>query len=321
MNTDILVSIIVPVYKAEEFLPSCINSVLNQTYTNWELLLVDDGSPDKCPSMCDQWAEKDLRIKVFHKTNGGVSSARNIGLENMLGNFVTFLDSDDCLMPDCLEKCIFEINRNDLDIVQFYFLEVFPDGRIFHHNRIETKVCTPEEYIQSGQLSGCSCGGVYSANIIRNNNIRYNEHLRYLEDAFFVSDIIKCGRRMKRISGEYYEYHKNPNGSDKPKDWGFYLDSIEYAGLYKKSNSSFGIMIDGWCTMLAMRYISLAPKHNFPRFSKVWRDLNVSKEYLKNAGRRDVVLFDKIQRIIGVRFASYITKAIHKVLYGTKISK
>lgn len=91
------VSVIVPVYKAEQYLNRCVKSILEQTYQNFELILVDDGSPDNCPSMCDSWAQKDDRIRVIHKKNGGASSARNAGLKEANGNWIAFADSDDWL--------------------------------------------------------------------------------------------------------------------------------------------------------------------------------------------------------------------------------
>lgn len=97
MNNEPLVSIIVPCYKVEQYLPNCIESILCQSYTNWELILVDDGSPDNCGNICDDYAVKDNRIKVVHKQNGGLSSARNAGMKIMKGDYVTFLDSDDFL--------------------------------------------------------------------------------------------------------------------------------------------------------------------------------------------------------------------------------
>ena len=89
------VSIIIPVYKVEKYIHRCVDSVLNQTYKNLEILLVDDGSPDNCCAICDEYAIKDTRIRVFHKENGGQSSARNLALDNMTGDYVMFVDSDD----------------------------------------------------------------------------------------------------------------------------------------------------------------------------------------------------------------------------------
>lgn len=95
-----LISVIVPVFNAQNTLNRCVNSILNQTFRNWELLLIDDGSTDKSCEICNQYAAIDKRIKVFHKENGGVSSARNIGLDNANGDWITFVDSDDFI--DCI---------------------------------------------------------------------------------------------------------------------------------------------------------------------------------------------------------------------------
>ena len=119
-----LVSIIVPCYKVEQYLPVCIESVLGQTYDNWELILVDDGSPDRSGEICDQYAAKDKRINVIHKPNGGLSSARNAGLDMMNGEYVTFLDSDDFWHKDYLRVMMKHIDDEKADIVQCGFLQV-----------------------------------------------------------------------------------------------------------------------------------------------------------------------------------------------------
>lgn len=106
------ISIIVPVYKVEKYLDRCINSIINQQYKNLEIILVDDGSPDNCPKMCDEWAKKDARIKVIHKTNGGVSDARNQGLKMATGKWVAFIDSDDTIEQCFSEFIEFAIKSN-----------------------------------------------------------------------------------------------------------------------------------------------------------------------------------------------------------------
>ena len=98
------ISIIVPVYKTERFLSACISSILAQTFTDFELILVDDGSPDNCPALCDAAAKRDSRVWVIHKQNGGVSTARNAGLDAAQGNWIAFVDSDDTVEPEYLEK-------------------------------------------------------------------------------------------------------------------------------------------------------------------------------------------------------------------------
>lgn len=131
MNNEPLVSIIVPCYKVEQYLPNCIESILSQSYTNWELILVDDGSPDNCGNICDDYAVKDNRIKVVHKQNGGLSSARNAGMKVMNGEYVTFLDSDDFLHKDALHILVNQANKYDAQIVQCDFVRgsetVFPN--------------------------------------------------------------------------------------------------------------------------------------------------------------------------------------------------
>ena len=99
-----MISIIVPIYKAEQYIHRCVDSILAQSYTDFELLLINDGSPDGCGAICDAYAVKDSRVRVFHKENGGVSSARNFGIESAIGEWIIFIDSDDYLQPCFLSK-------------------------------------------------------------------------------------------------------------------------------------------------------------------------------------------------------------------------
>jgi len=124
-----LITVIIPVYKVEQYLHTCLDSVLNQSYNNWELILVDDGSPDNCPVICDEYAAKDKRIKVIHKKNGGVSSARNIALDNTKGDYVTFLDSDDFWHPEYMGILLGMCLKYDADIAQCNFVRGV--GKIF----------------------------------------------------------------------------------------------------------------------------------------------------------------------------------------------
>ncbi len=114
-----LFSVIVPIYKVEKYLPRCIESILSQTYQNFELILVDDGSPDRCPAICDEYAKKDARIRVIHKENGGSVSARNEGCLIAVGDYICCIDSDDWFRKDCLEKLYDIITKTKADIVCF----------------------------------------------------------------------------------------------------------------------------------------------------------------------------------------------------------
>lgn len=118
-----LISVIVPVYKVEAYLPACVDSILAQTFRDFELILVDDGSPDACGEMCDQYARQDVRIRVIHQENGGLSAARNAGLEIAQGNYITFVDSDDIISEDCL-RCMQKIaDETNADLVVGRYIE------------------------------------------------------------------------------------------------------------------------------------------------------------------------------------------------------
>lgn len=116
MRNNTLISVIVPVYKVEAYLNRCVQSILDQTYRNLDIILVDDGSPDNCPLICDAWAEKDSRIRVIHKANGGLSDARNAGMSVANGDCIAFIDSDDWIAPEMLERLLLSMEQTGSDI-------------------------------------------------------------------------------------------------------------------------------------------------------------------------------------------------------------
>lgn len=123
-----LVSVVIPIYKVEKFMDACVSSVINQTYTNLEIILVDDGSPDACPQMCEVWARKDNRVHVLHKENGGLSDARNYGIEHANGDYLYFVDSDDRLDTRLLEKAMGKLLQSGADMVFFQYRLESEDG-------------------------------------------------------------------------------------------------------------------------------------------------------------------------------------------------
>ena len=127
--TQPMVSVIVPVYKVERYLEQCLVSIVHQSYRHLEILLVDDGSPDNCPQLCDMWAQRDSRIHVIHKPNGGLSDARNAGLRQAHGDLVAFVDSDDWLALDMIEKMTDAMLRNQADMVICQYVVAYADGR------------------------------------------------------------------------------------------------------------------------------------------------------------------------------------------------
>ena len=154
------ISVIVPVYKVEKYLDTCIKSIVDQTHTDLEIILVDDGSPDNCPAICDEWAKKDARIRVVHKENGGLSDARNAGVEIATGEYIGFVDSDDFILPTMYEKLYNAIMENEADLSLCGYL--YADENLDRINKQEfespvknevldaydamQKLCTDEKY-------------------------------------------------------------------------------------------------------------------------------------------------------------------------------
>ena len=195
-----MVSVIVPVYRAELYLDKCIKSILGQTYDNIELLLINDGSPDRSGEICDRYAQTDERIKVFHKQNAGVSAARNTGLMNAHGKWIIFVDSDDWLEVDCIEKCLKLINEYHLDFLQFGLKRVDDNGRVLSADGKETAVLSAEEYIRTGKIGICVGGGIFKADIIQAANLRFDTDLKLGEDQLFVYRYISKCKYCNRIN-------------------------------------------------------------------------------------------------------------------------
>lgn len=124
-----LVTVVLPIYNVEKYLDKCVESVIHQTYSNLEILLVDDGSPDSCPRICDAWAERDSRVRVIHKQNQGLGMARNTGIENATGEYICFFDSDDYIREDTVEKTVRRMQQEQADFAVFGFSGVTDSGK------------------------------------------------------------------------------------------------------------------------------------------------------------------------------------------------
>ncbi len=141
-----LISIIVPVYRTEQYLRQCVDSLLAQTYTHIEIILVDDGSPDRSGEICEEYADKDSRVKVIHQENGGLSAARNTGLNHISGEYVMFVDSDDWISPDNCEKAVAVALERNVDVVIWSYRREYPDKSLDRHIFPENQAFTGEAY-------------------------------------------------------------------------------------------------------------------------------------------------------------------------------
>lgn len=204
------VSVIVPVYKAEQYLHRCVDSILSQSLTDWELILVDDGSPDRSGAICDEYAAKDRRIKVFHKENGGVSSARNLGLEMMVGEWVTFVDADDWIASDTLEKC--STHFDEYEVVRFSMKMVYDEQDDTKNRNYIIPSSNNKEEIFARTLARntlmCVCGGFYRADLFRQNNIRFSTSLVMAEDWLVIMQLLLKAHNVIDLPEVYYFYNQ-----------------------------------------------------------------------------------------------------------------
>ena len=233
-----MISVVVPVYKVEVYLDKCIQSVLNQTFRNFELILVDDGSPDRCGEICDQWAEKDHRIRVIHKSNGGLSDARNAGISQAKGEWLSFVDSDDWIAEDMLETLYRLAIDHDAEISCSNFSRVVDDGKMERQtNYVQPGVLTPEEYWE--QLFSAKDWAYY--NVVWNKLYRRElfetvqfPYGKINEDIYVMYDLISACKRVALTDkvGYYYRIRQNSimgrQGSIRNLDgWDAYLGRAE----------------------------------------------------------------------------------------------
>lgn len=217
-----LVSVIIPVYKVEPYLRECLDSVVNQTYYNLEIILVDDGSPDGCPKICDEYAENDSRIKVIHKENGGLSDARNKGLDIATGKYITFVDSDDVIHKTYVESLYDNLKKTN-SFISVCQLATFKDFQIIKKVEIDC-----EQYVLSGSeavqdlyerlcglkkqksfgVSVTACGKMFARKFF--SNIRFPYGMLHEDDAVSPK-VLYQSNRVCVISSQLYYYRVTEN--------------------------------------------------------------------------------------------------------------
>ena len=171
------ISVIVPIYRVEQYLEKCINSILQQSYDNLEIILVDDGSPDNCPLICDTYQEKDERVRVIHKKNGGLSSARNAGLEIATGEYITFVDSDDYIARDMVEVLYRNLIKYNSEISVCFWKEFLESDEVSEEKSEEYAVCVMDnvqamkKMLYQRGTDSCAWGKLFSKELF--NEIRF----------------------------------------------------------------------------------------------------------------------------------------------------
>ena len=229
------VSVVIPVYKVEQYLRRCVDSVLAQTLSDLEIILVDDGSPDHCPEICDEYASKHENIRVIHKPNGGLASARNAGMKVATGQYLFFLDSDDWLDADGLEQLYLCAEKYQVDFVRYRAIRSGWPGMEPHaacmvepvrelqegyYNRdtilkevYPRLMATPQ--LTMGAVVG-ACGSLYRMDFLRQNDLIFYEEVKFSEDLVFSARVVRAARSFYFIDTPgVYHYFYNPNSISK----------------------------------------------------------------------------------------------------------
>ena len=223
-------SIVVPVYKVEKYLQDCVDSILNQDFKDFELILVDDGSPDSCPKICDEYAKKDARVKVIHKQNGGLSSARNAGMDVAKGEYISFIDSDDYIAQDMYQRVFSIINKEHADIVIYGRIYVYSEKKqVIKQKQNVYKIMNAAESIALmntsilGYYDVAAWDKVYKRSLFK--NIKYPVG-KSSEDWYTTYKVLAKAHKIVYDSSPLYYYRQRDGSITHTKN------SVNYDALY-----------------------------------------------------------------------------------------
>lgn len=281
------ISIIVPIYNVEEYLHRCVDSILNQTFTAFELILVDDGSPDNCGAICDEYAKKDKRIKVIHKGNGGLSDARNAGIDIASGEYLGFVDSDDWIHPQMYEVLYKGIVENNVKISICEYEETERQREFEHISDISYNVQKGLDLLVSKNVTAVvAWNKLYHKSLF--DKIRYPVG-KIHEDEFVTYKLLYEAVKISYCENRLYFYFINENGITKSEYSPKHLDMLDafeerVAFLYeKKENKCFRFSAYHMINMTELQYFEYKKSSKYKYVCK-----NVSKRmrrYLKQYGK------------------------------------
>ncbi|MCD7864665.1 MAG: glycosyltransferase [Clostridiales bacterium] len=277
---DAVISVIIPVYDVEQWLERCVQSVLSQTYHALEIILVDDGSPDQCPKLCDEYGVKDSRVRVIHKENGGLASARNAGLDIATGEYVFFLDSDDWLDADGLEQLVDVAEKHQVDFVRYRairsgwpgleenapcMLEPVREmpGGFYDKNRMIQELyrrllVTPQ--LTMGPVVG-ACGSLYKRRFLEKQCLRFYENIKFSEDLLFSANVVIRADSFYYIetAGVYHYFYndKSISKSFRAGRWAACRNLIlaaerDFSGIESYDFSKQFMFLRWFCIMMAL---------------------------------------------------------------------
>lgn len=324
-SSDFLVSVIIPVYNVEQYLEQCLESVINQTYTNLQIILVNDGSIDKSGEICDKFAETDNRICVIHKENGGLSSARNAGLNIAKGKYVIFLDSDD-YWDDCycLEKLNNELKNEEIDVIIFGMKNYYQTDNKFGGERfpkvldkdVSFNAKTTHILMQNNEYMACACDKVIKRSLIEKSGLRFVEG-QLSEDIEWCAKLLLLNPVIITVPESFYVYRQQNSNSITNNIGRRNLENIcdivtRYADIGKENNNVALLNYIANQYLLWMTVSNLVPKIKIKDLLSImkskWFLINYHLyPYVDKAYKFKFLGFGIVRKLLGM-YKKYLSK-------------
>lgn len=314
------VSVIIPIYNVEDYLRQCVDSVLSQNIPDMEIILVDDGSPDGCPKICDEYAAQDSRIKVIHKENGGLSSARNAGIDVATGEYMMFMDSDDWWNPDVDVQKIFEhVKANDsTEMFLFTSLDFIVGQGYFkrneHYNLDKIRTDTVAHYyndlLQNGNLEVSAATKILKATFVKQNNLYFRLGIKG-EDNEWIIRVLRCLRSVKIINEPLYICRANREGSitnSIKKDNIVDLLNIVRNSLSYCAENDFEVKKQELCFGAYLWFVALGLTHhlNKKEYESIMSLFKSTVEVCKYAYSKKTKICYKFYKVFGLKIMAVI---------------
>ena len=315
-------SVILPIYKVEKYLHECVDSILNQTFTDFEVILVDDGSPDSCPQICDEYAAKDARVKVVHKINGGQASARNAGLEVAQGDYVCYVDSDDYLIDNKVLERLAEKTESNPDVVHYKFVEWFEsDGHVapcyFDYNVPTKGRSLAEVYcdlIDKDAYYNSAWSKIIKRSLLMDNNIRFEEGI-VGEDNEWYYHVVMVAKKLVLLDEPLYVYRRRSGSTTTTATEKNLRDQLHVLDKWEKILSTaendaraqvvWGSLAKQFCSAV----ILYADLNNVDSYMP---ELNKKSYMLKYSSNKRVVIFRWAIRLLGLKMFIQVLREYRK---------
>lgn len=305
-----VISVIVPVYKAEKYLHRCVDSILSQTFTDFELILIDDGSPDNCGSICDEYSRKDKRITVIHKENGGVTSARATGVKNAKGEYITFVDADDHIFKETLDTLLKGMSTNIDIVIGSYATDGIHKSPIKCDQVMELSEYIPKNIVKSGLHQG-PCGKLYRKILFDDKIFDISRTIVYGEDTIMNLRLaLKATGNIRITTEEIYFYRDNISSCC--NTFSYDLKYLETWYKHLKESIPLELRSKYLQELIKFRFIYYDCVHKHYINNNVWKKTDFHKELLQDIKASGLKL--KLVNRISLKCNNPITSWLYLIL-------